>query len=498
MKSSNLWLSIQKQQNLFRCSILLLLAFVAVLRFSNLLADPPVEFIGETNFLYTDEGWWSRSAVAIVREGQWYIDDGFNPITALPVVPLLQTLWFKIFGASLLAARGLTATCTLVLAGLVYLLVRRFLPSNLALLAPLTIACHFSIFVYSRLALLEFPTLLFVLISVLLIFDRKPVSNFRIALATLFIPIAILAKTTATFAIPMVIALIWLPERPKSDKIRHTLIFLSVLSLVAIGGSLFLLGNSHMSFESVINKDIVGKFYYGIGALLLSPLRVTYRACQNFPILFPLSIVSIFILKKAPQYRSNPLILVMGSWFATAFLMLSSTHYSPSRYMMVFSVPMAIAVPLIVDFIVNYSGWKALRIMLCCTLLLCASVNVFRLGNYLASYENSFAYMANDVGSYVRQQSNHSQVLMGPIADTVSLANGVKSVRDTVEVRSSEHRIHKVDPGYYISVGKVKPEISSSLNKYYRIELLQTYDVYDNLHKNGPVFFYQLHPLTKH
>lgn len=496
MKSGNLWLLLPKRQHLFQRSILLLLTLMAVLRFGNLLADPPVEFIKTINFIYTDEGWWSRNAVAIVREGHWYIDDGFNPIFALPVVPLLQALCFKIFGVSLSAARGFTATCTLILAGLVYLLVRRFLPSNFAFLAPLTIVCHFAIFIYSRLALLEFPTLVFVLISILLIFDRKPVSNFRVVLATLFLPLAILAKTTAIFAIPLIASLIWLQKQPTTNKIRHTLIFLTVFLLVAIAGSSILLVNSSVSLETLVNKDILSKFHYGIGSLFISPLGVAYRAWQVFPILFPLSVLSIFVFNKAPKYRFNPLIFVTGSWFATAFLMLSSSHYSPQRYMMVFSVPIAIAVPLIVDFIINYSQGKVLRTVLGCALLLCLSVNVLRIGNYLVSYERSFAFMANDVGSYVRQQPDRSQVIMGHFADTVSLINGVKSINDNKGDKSLDYRIQQFDPGYYISLGEITPGISNTLNKYYKTKLLQTYDVYGNLHhqKPVPVFFYQLAP----
>lgn len=131
------------RQNLFRFVIWLLLGLMAWLRFSNISADPPLGFTGSIRYTYTDEGWWARNAVAIVREGQWYIDDGYNPIFSLPVVPLLQTLWFKIFGVSLTAARSLNAVLTIILSGLVYLLTKRFIKSDLALLAPLVILTNF-------------------------------------------------------------------------------------------------------------------------------------------------------------------------------------------------------------------------------------------------------------------------------------------------------------------------------------------------------------------
>ena len=113
---------------------IVVLGLLAVGRFFHLSADFP---IGLTSYgaTYTDEGWWSRNAVALVREGNWYIDDGYNTILNLPTVPLMQTLWFKLFGVSQAAARALTATCSIIVSALVYVMVRRELTPNLAWLS---------------------------------------------------------------------------------------------------------------------------------------------------------------------------------------------------------------------------------------------------------------------------------------------------------------------------------------------------------------------------
>ena len=47
----------------------------------------------------------------------------------------------------------------------------------------------------------------------------------------------------------------------------------------------------------------------------------------------------------------------------------------------------------------------------------------------------------------------------------------------------------------YISLGAIPLEIADSLQKYYSLKLLKTYDLYDNYHKDLPVFFYQLTPI---
>ena len=212
----------------------IILIFFALVRFINLSADFPVG-IASPGLIYTDEGWWTRNAVSLVREGSWYLDDGYNPIVNLPTVPLLQSLWLKVFGVSLASARALSATCTVILSGLVYLIVRREIKSDLALLAPLIILCNYPVFVYGRLALSEMPMMVLVLISLWLAIDPSPnqklitpqfSTHLPIILSALFLALAILAKTTAVFALPMIFLLISLHKGTIRDRVRKNIIFL--------------------------------------------------------------------------------------------------------------------------------------------------------------------------------------------------------------------------------------------------------------------------------
>ena len=494
--SGSFKLATRHQQNLFRFIIWFVLALMALLRFSNIAADPPLGFTASINYTYTDEGWWARNAVAIVREGQWYIDDGYNPIFGVPVVPLLQTLWFKIFGVSLSAARSLNALLTVILSGLVYILVRRFVESELALLAPLAILSQFSIFVYSRMALLDIPATVFVVISVCLICDRHSrVSNFRLVLASLVLLVAILAKTTAIFGLPMIIALIWLRSPTLNEKIRQSTVFLAVLIVILLAAGAFLAIYDGTSFTDFTARAVLSKFNHTFGSLLIAPVRLLYRIWQLFPVLFPLALCSILVIRTTPQYRSHPLVLLAIAWFGASILVLLSTKTSPARYMVNFCVPIAIVVPLIVEVTFNTARWKILSKAVVGILLLSFSINTIRLTNYFASIDNTFVDMARDVGEQIQQQTSHSQILMGPIADSVSLVSDIKSVNDQIGYQDLDYRIEKFDPGYYISLGAIEPEIADSLNKYYSLELLKTYNVYDNYHQDRPVFFYQLEPI---
>lgn len=145
-----------------------ILILLAGLRFAYLQADFPLD-LGANDMVYTDEGWWARNAIALVKEGHWYIDDGYNTINSLPVVPILQSFWFHWFGISLGAARALTVICSLLISALVYSIVRREVNPTLAWLAPLIILSSYSLFAYSRLAILEMPMILLLVISLSLV-----------------------------------------------------------------------------------------------------------------------------------------------------------------------------------------------------------------------------------------------------------------------------------------------------------------------------------------
>lgn len=293
----------------------------------------------------------------------------------------------------------------------------------------------------------------------------------------------------------MIIALILLRSPSFNDKIRQTTVFIGIFLVAFLAvGSFFLISNS-TSFTDFTNRTVLSKFGHSYNTLLIAPVRILYRICRLFPVLFPLSLFSILIIKKTPQYRSHPLVLLAISWFGASLLVLLSTHYSPARYMVNFCVPIAIVLPLVLEVTLKSERWKILSTPILCILLLSFSISTIRLTNYFASIDNTFVTMARDVGEFIHQQSNHSQVLMGHFADSVSLVSNIKSVNDNIGYRDLDYRIQKFDPGYYISLGKIKPKNINTFQKYYNIQLLKKYDVYDNYQQDLPVFFYQLEPI---
>ncbi|MGB3300053.1 MAG: glycosyltransferase family 39 protein, partial [Phormidesmis sp.] len=329
----------------------LAIALLAIARFFYLTADFPIGLSGP-GVIYTDEGWWSRNAVAWLREGNWYIDDGYNPIASLPTLPLLQVLWFKAFGISLMAARSLTAVCTLAVSGLIYSLARRELPTRLALLAPFLILSSYPTFAFSRLALLEMPMMMMILISLQLATLKKARTISTLGSA-IILTAAVLTKTTALFALPMVLFFIWQRPALAKHKVAHVLGWLLCFSvLYGLHYVLFAQGHSltQESYQYFTDYNVRRKFHRTFFSVLQGPLRTLRYALPLFPLLLPSLFIALFVLAKAKFYRKSLIFQVSALWSLLSLGIFSASNYAAPRYFLVLIMPIALAVSLAIQY----------------------------------------------------------------------------------------------------------------------------------------------------
>lgn len=498
------------------------LGLLAVGRFFHLSADFP---IGLTSYgaTYTDEGWWSRNAVALVREGNWYIDDGYNTILNLPTVPLLQTLWFKAFGVSQTTARALTATCSVIVSGLVYMIARRELRPGIAWLAPFIILSSYPVFAFSRIALLEMPMLMLILISLWLVTSsvvRKRESigekeelrsqlltDLALVASAVLAVLAILAKTTALFVPPMLLALIALQPGSSRQKVHRGSVWL--LSFIAAYGlyhafSTYTSIQSTESYSYFATYNVTTKLHDSLFSVIKGPLRVLKYCVELFPMLFLALVISIVSLASTKRYRTSTLFHIVLLWSALFLGGLSSSNYAAPRYLIVLIVPIALAIPLAFE---HFSHRRALtlteqinekpnfkRAAFFMLVPLSVMLSLFRISGYLLTPDYSFISMAQQVERTVDSAPNHSPVLMGHFADSLALAADIKAINDEMGYQPLSYRIEKFNPGYYICVGEMKAPIAETLTEYYKVTLLKQFDVYQNYDYGEPVYFYQLTP----
>jgi hypothetical protein len=501
------------------------MGLLACLRFLNLSADFPMA-LDSRGAAFTDEGWWSRNAVAFVREGRWYIDDGYNTVFSLPVLPVLQAFWFKLFGISLTSARAISAVCSLIITGLLYAIARRELSAKTAWLTPFLVLSSYAMFVYSRIALLEMPMLVLLLLSLWLIITAQPspktsppktnsdsfskldrqsptiTSNIATSLkligAAVFFGLAVLTKTTALFALPALIGLIYLqvnekPQLSRKQRLQQVATFVLTLAIPAILYALVSHSDGNaVSADHFSSYNVINKVEFGIIPIIKNPLRVIKHSLVVFPLLFPILFIALSALWQNKAYRYHPLFKISALWTLSAMAAFSLSNYAAPRYFLIWIVPISLAIPLAIEhYWPRISRQKTIFISL---LALSVLVSAIQISEYLLTPDYTFVNMAEEIKSEIEENPDHSPVLLGHFADTLALAEDIKAVNDYMGFQPFDYRLEKFDPGYYVRVGPVEPKITDTLEENYNLSLIEKFDVYDNRDFDAPVLFYRLDP----
>ncbi|MEO0769701.1 MAG: glycosyltransferase family 39 protein [Cyanobacteria bacterium J06649_4] len=496
------------------------LCLLICFRFAYLHSDFPTD-LGATGMAYTDEGWWSRNAVSLVREGRWYIDDGYNTVSNLPVLPMMQAVWFKLFGVGLTSARALSVICSLLVSALVYGFARREFSPSLAVLAPLVVLSSYPVYAYSRMALLEMPMILLIMLSLWIVTTYQLNALPRLIVSGLFLALAILTKTTALFALPVIVGVIILKPEPIQQRqeereglrrsIRLTLIWLLALG-VFLGFYYGFVQNimdsqSQAYFE---NYNISAKVHSSIFSILKGPLRVVERSLRIFPLLFPALLTAIGTLFLARQYRSSQLFRLVWLWTAATLGMFSLSNFAAPRYFLVLIVPAALVTPLVVSSFVSVpknqtdggsaaDGKSRNRLLVwgsalfISILLFSTSISLVRIGAYVHTPNFTLVNAAEDIDGYITSDPDHSNVVMGHFADTVALASDhAKAINDEMGFRSLAYRVEQLNPGYYLSIGEVEDDVRRLLQNRYQLQQIEQYNIYQNRDYGQPVFLYRL------
>ena len=293
-----------------------MLVILLALRFLHPAADFPLHsrWIDDAG-RYTDEGWYSAGAINHVLHGAWILPGDFNPIVDLPLWPVALNLWFHLTGFGMVAARELSIICSCLVVLLAGLLMARYEPV-LALPAAILVASSPIMFFFGRLALLETPMLVFVLLAMLTVarIPRGSQGYLRAALAGILLVAAILTKTTALFLLPATVALIWFEHREqRSSALRLVAVLVATFGVAYLFYWVFAIG-PHIADHRVLMME--NKFYLGFKSIG-KVLRVPYRGViWTDPILFPLALIgAIAAFTITPALRRHPLAACSALWF---------------------------------------------------------------------------------------------------------------------------------------------------------------------------------------
>jgi hypothetical protein len=473
---------------------IILILFISLsalgLRFVHLEADFPYQ-INWSGDLYTDEGWYSNNAIAHALTGRWIIEGDFNPIVSLPVFPLAQAGAFNLLGFGLTTARITEVVFSILVCMLSYRLVTRMADGLSGLATLFLLSTNFTIFAFSRLAILELPMTALTLVSLLLAVSTRGPRALNLALASLAFCLATLTKTTALFGLPSLLYLIWTVQ-PSGRK--GLLAASAALALVAMVLGVYYAIADAGDPESVAlfaTTEFTPRLEGTLPSIGWALGRTVWNGLVLDRLAYPLAMLSLPVfLVVSRRARTDRLVIACTLWIAISFAALAVRGYLPPRYYLPLSVPMACLLG-----VMAVRAFQALRpsprsYVPLVLLAGIGAVNLIGIARLLASPQFSFIEMAQDVEAQIEAHGG-DPLLIGNMANSISLATGLASINSELGTRDLSWKLEKYRPGYYLALGEEKPTVRE-LSEVYELQPLASYDVFGNYYNGKQVQLYKL------
>lgn len=444
--------------------------------------------------LYTDEGWYANAAVRHTMTGEWYLSGDFNPAINMPVGQVLHRFTFFLFGIGLSSARITTTVAFVLMAVLTSLFAHRNFGPSAAMLTALTLATNYVAFAFSRLAIMENVAMLFVIASLLVAAGLKGQGGLaRLLISSVLLGAGILTKTISVFAVPLLAYLAW--EQGTSRRERIAFLAFSGLLLLCVVGSYFLAAKlsfpedyayfNQINWEARKHKTLID-WAQGI------PKTVWRAKVLGVSFIGTTGLFTVFALLISRRYRRNLLIQVMVGYVVAYLAFLSLVSYGPPRCYLPLIVPLAV---LCATASVELSDWlrKSQRssfaifpIVLVAAVAMNESRHVIA---YMSNPSYSFYQMAREVGDIIQEREGKVSdvVLLGHIADSVSLEIGTRSVNVMQVTRDLKWKFKEYRPKYLLVMSKDDKVLQTAISEGGHIMKLASWDVFDNYYTGYPV-----------
>jgi len=470
---------------------ILLISFVALgLRFIHLEADfpPGINWSGD---LYTDEGWYSNNAIARQLTGQWTVEGDFNPIVTLPVFNVTQAAAFSVLGLSLTTARITEVIFSILVCVFAYLLVARLGGPLPGLVTLLLLSTNFTLFAFSRLAILDLPMTAFTLMSFLLATSRRWTWTVNVSVASFAFCLAALTKTTALFGLPSLVYLIW-TSQPTLRKGQ-------LAACVCLASIALLLGAYYVAASAVfpeaismfVSTEFLPRLEWTLPAVVKALARAVWNGTVLDRIVYPLTLLSLpLFLVGSQRVQKNRLAVAFSIGLLISFIALGVRGYLPPRYYLPLIVPVVSLFGIMsVDAFrkLRPSRWSYAPAVLAVGI---AAVHLLNIARYLSSPEFTFVEMAGDVKERIDSDKGDN-LLIGNMANSITLTTGIPSINSVLGIRDLRWKALTYRPTYYIALGEEK-ETARQLSEMYYLEELSAYDVFGNYYDEKRVHLYKL------
>jgi 4-amino-4-deoxy-L-arabinose transferase-like glycosyltransferase len=481
------------------------IAALFALHFVHLRADFPNFSPWMDYAKYTDEGWYGNAAIRQALYGHWRLPGDFNPAVALPVWPLLLRLAFVIGGVSLPVARALGLLvfgCNLLVS---YALLRHAASRAVALAGVSFLAASAYLWAFSRLAILEPPLILFLLLSWLVVLrlpQALPPRRTRLLGAGLLLALAVLTKTTAVFLVPSTLYLVWHANRfALKQTIRDT-------GWLAAGG----LGPWLAYYLSVVRPHLGCDYHYLFTAnrwvqpktasgWLWAFWYALHGSLWVDPVLCGLAIALLVLgVLGRPRIWQQP--LVIASLLSSAgYIFFAGWHNSPQpRYYEVIAYPLVFIACLGAASLWRAGtqrSWVALRGLASAAWTVFAVATILNVRGSLRFArhpEYSFVRAARGITRYIDRHPNGNRLLLSISGDQISLITHLPAICDDFGTVDLPYRIHQYQPGWYAAWNEIDPGTLQDLRTQYSLEQVARFPALDDEDRDV-LLLYKLHPL---
>ncbi len=453
--------------------------------------------------VYADEGLYAHDAIVFAQEGKFYLARDYNQFINLPLLQIIKGYLFAVFGISLFAARMMSFVGAVGMVASVYYLVRRYEDHTTSLLAAFVVAVNHFIFAFSRYAIDEVPVAFLVTLAfAFAVRVRGERWWIHAILTAATFACALLVKTNAIFATPLIGAMVILQELD-ARKILSKFLLCSAVFLAIMGAWYVALVIPH-------KKDFVYFFSLNVGITGSSDIGHMWRAFEDHADLLhlvdatvPLAVLVMtpLLIVLHPRYRLHPLVYLSILWYLLYMAMYAYYGRFYPRFFSMTVPPVAIWVAVTMRAALDLRGLLRLAAYGFAGLLVCSALwQVHRDASILAYGKNTWNEMAAEFERIIDADASGNRVIMGHTAGSLALRANVVPRHDRYGVAPLKDRFETFKPGWIISEGDLRQLSLDGFTAhtewydlYYDIELVARHDILDNF-RGHAIFLYKLTP----
>ncbi len=233
--------------------ILFCLVFVAFV-YLTININPPFGIATMSRALYVDEGFYADAAQNFVRFGDWGMPHDLRHWPGAPMLTVLQTTVFSLFGVSVTAARLISVAFAVLSIICLYLISQKQFGSRIALVLSIATAVSFNFVTHSRAAIADPIAVGFSMLA-MLVYLRMDNRSWAIVISLLMAYCAFLSKMYFLFAI-ITLFTFWIIEiviipLVSNEQLKRSRIFIMFITVAIIIVSYLLL---RLAFEASFSQ----------------------------------------------------------------------------------------------------------------------------------------------------------------------------------------------------------------------------------------------------